>query len=115
MAIHILNFSIDSPDATSDSIAEDLSINDIESISELVLEHVLGFENMISEHDEPDKEEGLSFEINKIVLFAGSKILYLNNPKFSFPSKIDRMPYSNEWLYSQFSPTIVSPPPRFNV
>jgi hypothetical protein len=58
MALHIFNFSIDTPDNFSDQVPEDLSINDIESISELVLEKFLGIYNACPEHDEQDPEDG---------------------------------------------------------
>jgi hypothetical protein len=69
LAIHILNFSIDAPDAKPDYVAEDLSINDIESVVELLLEEACGFENIISEHDEHDSNDGLRFGVSKIILF----------------------------------------------
>lgn len=61
MALYIFNFSIDIPDYFGDEVAEDLNFNDIESISELVLEKFLGIDNACPEHDENDPEEGGNF------------------------------------------------------
>lgn len=54
MALHIFNCSVDTPDAQPDGQAEDLSINDMESIVEVVCEQMLDMENAVPEHDEPD-------------------------------------------------------------
>lgn len=112
MAIHILNCSIDSPDAHPESVAEDLSFNDIESISELVIEHFLGFENAIAEHDEQDNADGYSFEFVKILLYFHATTLRIFQ-KVIEPSLIDKVIISYAIIYhSQFHPDIVSPPPQ---
>lgn len=62
MAFYAINVSIDATDGyvtpnSHGEYHEDLSINEIESIGELVLEEVFGVTNAIPEHDEPDEEE----------------------------------------------------------
>lgn len=57
MGLYILNISIDAADPTSNYLPEDLSYNDQESIIEIVVEQLLGFENAIREYDDHDKEE----------------------------------------------------------
>lgn len=57
LALFIFNFSIDAPDAFGDAVPEDLSYNDIESITELILEDVLGIYNAFPEHEENDPED----------------------------------------------------------
>ncbi|MCU0341591.1 MAG: hypothetical protein MUE30_17070 [Spirosomaceae bacterium] len=112
MALHILNCSIDAPDARPDYIAEDLSYNDIESISELVLEQILGFDNAVAEHDEHDNEEGLSFEIAKLVLYFQVNYIFLPiKTVFQYESRLVKLPYRNV-CFLQFQPDIVSPPPQ---
>jgi hypothetical protein len=64
LAFHIFNVSVDAPDAQPDSVPEDLTINDQESVIELVLETWLGFDNAVEEHDEPG-DESHQLEINK--------------------------------------------------
>lgn len=54
LALHILNLSVDSPDAQPYFVAEDLSINDQESFIELVVEKIFGFEDAFAEFDDPD-------------------------------------------------------------
>lgn len=57
MGLFLLNLSIDSADPNPEHIPEDLSINDQESIVELVVEKILGFEDAIKEYDDHDNEE----------------------------------------------------------
>ena len=52
MAFYFLNFSVDAPDVQIFSQQENLKFNDQESIVELLVEKVLGFENAISEQDD---------------------------------------------------------------
>ena len=65
MALYVFNFSIDSPDGHPDTVAEDLSVNDIESVYELVAETILGIENAVEERDERDPDDGSSFQFKK--------------------------------------------------
>lgn len=63
MALHVLNVSIDSPDRNSSvtlisNQSEDLSINDIESLGELLLEECLGI--TVPEHDDPDEDSAIT-------------------------------------------------------
>jgi hypothetical protein len=61
LAAMILNYSIDVPDPHNDSVQEDLSYNDMESISELVFEYFLGWDNFVPEHDDDDLDDNVSF------------------------------------------------------
>jgi hypothetical protein len=65
LAIYLLNFSIDSHDGHPDEIAEDLSINDIETFYEFLTEHILDIENAVAEHEERDQDNGGAFEFKK--------------------------------------------------
>lgn len=56
MGLYFLNISVDTVDANPSHIAEDLSFNDQESIVEIVVEKIMGFENAIEEQDDPDTE-----------------------------------------------------------
>ena len=51
MGIYLLNISVDTKDPHPEYIPEDLSINDQESIVEIVVEKILGFENAIQEKE----------------------------------------------------------------
>lgn len=57
LALHFLNVSIDTPDRNPEYISENLSINDQESIIELIVEKVIGIENAFAEYDDTDHEE----------------------------------------------------------
>src|SRR5215211_2214802 len=67
LAMHILNLSIDAPDIRPDYIPEDLSYNDIESMTEFVLEDVFDIANAMSEQDEHDDQDGNSMETKKLL------------------------------------------------
>ncbi|TXB68372.1 hypothetical protein [Phaeodactylibacter luteus] len=54
MGLYLLNISVDTADPYPDYIPEDLSFNDQESIVEILLEQVLGYENAIAEYDDHD-------------------------------------------------------------
>lgn len=70
LSILLFNFSIDTPDylvyGPHYSAHEDLSINEQESITEFVLENLLGIENAVPENDEDDAVQNLG----KILLFC---------------------------------------------
>lgn len=57
MGCYLLNISVDTADPHPNHIPEDLSINDQESIVELILEQILGYENAIEEYDDNDTGE----------------------------------------------------------
>lgn len=120
MALHVINISVDAPDgyagcAVQSQQREDLSVNDIESLSELVLEECFGFVNAVPEHDEPDENSSLTeFEVEEEYIITQSFVF----APFSVPaySLVVTEPLS-------FQPThvptpvveIVAPPPRHMV
>lgn len=57
LILQSVNLSIDPPDPFPSHIAEDLSINEIESIVELVVEEICVFEDAICERDDPDDQK----------------------------------------------------------
>lgn len=57
MGLYLLNISVDTADPNPEYIPEDLSFNDQESIIEIVVEHVLGYEDAIKEYDDHDTED----------------------------------------------------------
>ncbi|REG87891.1 hypothetical protein [Winogradskyella sediminis] len=57
MGLYLLNISVDSADPNPEHIPEDLSFNDQESIIEIILEKVLGYEDAIKEYDDHDTED----------------------------------------------------------
>jgi hypothetical protein len=79
LAFHIFNLSVDTKDVEPDYVPEDLSINDQETIVELILEKIIGIDDAIQEQDEPDQEDGGVLDFKKINLIS-----YLN-PKIIIP------------------------------
>ena len=64
LALIILNLSVDPPDLLKNldadiALEEDISINEMESISEVVLEQVLDIEGAVPESDEEEMENYL--------------------------------------------------------
>ena len=57
LALHLLNTSADVADPNPEYIPEDLTINDQESILELIVEQVLGYENAFEEYDDHDTDD----------------------------------------------------------
>ncbi len=112
MAFHIFNISVDTPDADPGSVPEDLSYNDMESVVEIVLEKMLGYDNAIVERDEPGDENDHSqtFEIQK-------EFTYCNFHTFSFSFRIPvnvvkiNTPYNQQFICS-YSSEITPPPPK---
>lgn len=73
MGLYLLNISVDGPNHLPIELAEDLTINHQESILEIVVEKLLGFENAIVEyddHDMEDKNKSGSNSIDTVVFFS---------------------------------------------
>ena len=112
MALHIFNCSVDMPDLNPEYIPEDLSINDIESIVELVLEEILGFENAIKEYDDQDSNDGSVFSPDKSI-----DLSYYPTSPLGFSCQDSLLFDSNHSLYRPLFlervPTdLASPPPK---
>ncbi|MBW8199855.1 hypothetical protein [Flagellimonas abyssi] len=93
MGLYLLNISVDSPDRYPDHVPEDLSVNDQESIIEILVEKVLGYGDVFKEYDDPDKEDhnsGSSFKIKLTVHQPNhdySRYHILMGKKKKFPDK----------------------------
>ena len=114
----ILNFSVDSKDVVyadsyplgmlrnADQMGEDLSVNDIESLVELVLETGLDLEDAVPEHDESDED-------NKLRHLADFYCVLPAVIRFAVPALLS---VSASAVYQKSCPTqafeIHSPPPE---
>ena len=93
LALLLFNISIDTPDLYGDQVKEDLSYNDIESVSELFFEIVLGLENFIPENEDDDTDERSNFSWNcdlhlsKEILVVEKHHTYSNTNKNKFTYK----------------------------
>ena len=103
----ILNISVDSPDINK-KWPEDLSLNDQESIVEIVLEKIMGFENAIPEYQDSDNESHL---IKKD--FSVDHYVVDKKPEFVFDISLQKLINSEyKFKYYDFYPETTSPPPK---
>lgn len=64
LAMYFLNISVDVSNSFANDVPENLSYNKQESIIEMLVEKVFGFENAIAEYDEQDTDQSLQFKKN---------------------------------------------------
>jgi hypothetical protein len=110
MGLYLLNISVDKADPEPEYIPEDLSFNDQESIVEIVVEKVLGFENAIKEYDDHDTEQHNKKKNVKIDLLQCTKLINGIHHHTSLGEK-ELFPDSEANLMSGFA-EIDSPPPK---
>lgn len=108
LSVEILNLSIDPPDLLPNH-PEDLSVNDIESITELVLENVFGVQNAMKELEDQDTPDGSPFTL-KVDLYSSLSAKLHPKPYF-FILRKSYNELQNNRLNSVFS-EIASPPPK---
>jgi hypothetical protein len=112
MAIHILNFSIDPPDVNQD-IPEDLSYNEIESITEWIAENVLQITDAFPEHDDDD-DNGTGITKKVLELQYYESPIAINDKVDSAIPVTDRNAVSSYDFFSlpQNFLDVFSPPPE---
>jgi len=110
LALYLFNYSIDSRDSHSDHIAEDLSLNDIESILEFTMELVFGWDNFMQEHDEQDDINGGPVAHH---IFIGGFATVTWLPIDPRGIEVVHRYKDPQQGFVQNSPDILSPPPRF--
>jgi len=113
MALHILNFSIDTPHTLLDSTKVDYDYEEVDSVVELVLEDVLLIENAIPEHH---TKTPISHKMNakKVVWLYEQEIpVVFTRPAVAVNYKVvqDEAFYINP-LYNSPQVIIFSPPPE---
>ncbi len=110
MGFYLLNISVDTVDPNPEYIPEDLSINDQESIVEIIVEQVLGYEDAFGEYDDHDTEDHNSSKTVKIELLAhqASTDGYTDQ---SLTKKRNRYPDYEARLTNGFR-EIEAPPPK---
>jgi hypothetical protein len=105
----IFNYSIDVPDAHNDLSAEDLSYNDIESVSEFFIEIVLGIEDFVPENNDDDSDERTSF-LKKIDLQLNGKIIILSRDYYHSMPIINNFPNPFSIVKNPFTNGLIKPP-----
>jgi hypothetical protein len=106
IALIIFNLSIDPPDNCP---KEDLSVNEIESIVELVLENVCNIDNAVKEHEDHDTPGGNRFTFKTDLLTSCLPKIH-PRPEFITIAK-QFTPFDLRHFKSR-SGDIASPPPK---
>jgi hypothetical protein len=104
--LQIFNISIDPADPNPAN--EDLSINDIESCVELIVEVILDQHDAIEETDDQDEESGKP--TTSIIFFSIEKFWKIDENEYRL------QPCTNSYYcllsVPNFAPAIISPPPK---
>jgi len=108
LGIYFLNISVDTVDLNPEYIPEDLSINDQESIIEIIVEQILGYENAFEEYDDNDTEEHNKTNL-KIELTEEHLLDYSMNHTLINTAKQKFSDYTN-YLQSGFDRLEIPPP-----
>lgn len=111
LGLYFLNISVDATDSLYAEKKENLAINNQESIIEIVIEKVFGFDNAIAEFDDNDNSQNSIFKKIKSLDYI---IQYQNSTCFLIPliscskeaDKLTIQHISNPFL------EIISPPPK---
>ena len=110
MAVFLLNLSVDAPDPFPSFLPEDLTHNEQESITELIVEQLLGFDNAFVEYDDDDNEERNSKLTLKLDVVLPSASL---PDRLLLRTRYERSPYPPylRWPYPRYG-EVAAPPPR---
>lgn len=111
MGIYLLNISVDTADFTPENIPEDLTINDQESIIEIVVEKILGFENGIKECDDNDTKEHNNKKNTIKIDFLLQFLDQHSASELAFQIKIKELPFYKKFLSIRYY-QLETPPPR---
>ena len=109
MGLYLLNISVDTADPNPEHIPENLSINDQESIVEIVVEKILGYENAIEEYDDHDTEDHNKKSNVKIDLTTHSLVDNALNQSLIESTRHKFLDY-NTYLTNGFQKLDIPPP-----
>ena len=109
-ALLVLNASVDPVDEYPNSVSEDLSNNEMESVTELILEEFLDIVNCFPEHDDHDHHDrGHRTISHHYQVFFQQSFIRLVIPERS----LDQLYIlQNDKLYTLHSGDVLIPPPR---
>jgi len=113
MALYLLNISVDSADPNPENIPENLSFNDQESIIEIVVEQILGYDNTIKEYDDRDAEDYNKKSNIKIDILPFQTFISISSPSF-IESKKQKFRDHYAFLTKGFQ-QLSTPPPKFDL
>lgn len=109
MGFYLLNISVDTADPNPEYIAEDLTYNDQESIIEIIVEKILGYENAIKEYDDNDSDSHRNKTNIKIDLIDWYTTGYIVQQPL-VEKETQGFPYYNTCLTSGFQKPDTPPP-----
>jgi len=109
MGLYLLNISADTEDPNPQHIPEDLSINDQESIIEIIVEQVLGYEDAFKEYDDHDTEDYNNNTNVKIDLLNSFLAICIIKQSFTETRKQNHPDY-NTLLFNGFQNLDIPPP-----
>jgi uncharacterized protein YlzI (FlbEa/FlbD family) len=109
MGLYLLNISVDTADPNPEHLTENLSINDQESIVEIVVEKILGYENAIKEYDDHDTEDHNKKTNIKIDLTTPTIVDNALNQSFIETTR-HKFPDYNTYLTNGFQKLNFQPP-----
>lgn len=113
MSLYFLNISVDSADPYPEHISENLSINDQESVIEIVIEKILGYEDAIEEYD--DNDAGDHTTKTNITIDLINQNIFDSNFELSFLKTTNqKFPDNKTSLLNGFQKLDV-PPPEFDL
>ncbi len=111
LLLHLINISVNVSNINQPFIPEDLTINNQESIIEIVVEQVLGYEDAFKEYDDNDSEDHTKKTNIKPDIIAYSTIPTDISRKF-FNGLNQKFPgYNNGFLRNGFL-KLDNPPPE---
>lgn len=109
MALYLLNCSVDSPDTQRDGLSDNLAINDQESLLEILIEKVFGYNDAIAEYDDDDSENP---SVKKVVSLDFYVFPKTDSPVFTFEESFLKIPQPVAQRIEPADFAIVSPPPE---
>lgn len=108
MGIYLFNISVDTIDSTPSHLPENLAINDQESIVEIIIEKILGYEDAIEEYDDNDTEN--QSEVSKVKIDLINQAPYLSKIPVLVINESSFKIFSNTKIHSGFYKKLTPPP-----
>lgn len=111
MAVLFINTSVDPADPQGDWVEEDLSLNEMETITEIIAEQILDIEDCFEERDDNDSEGSTPVKpVKDLSQYEPEKIVMLN-PASSLVASHSKPDYFKRFR-SQFVSEVNAPPPK---
>lgn len=109
MGVFLLNISVDVADPNPEYIPEDLTINDQESIVEILVEQVLGYDDFFKEYDDHDTEKQ-NKKTNLKIEFIAQRVVDPPIKQATIKTKKTSFPDYDAYLTNGFLNLDIPPP-----